>query len=244
MLKYYIDKMKDENKSYAFVYGSLLIIVVLCTVYCVMHWIKSPVSILHVVPILFYFYVMIGIINCFIELKKAYASQAEKDALIDLIYIDKLTGICNRRGLDRFDSTIRKSGIHYDYTVYSIDLNKLKYVNDTFGHYAGDKLIKAFANQVKKVVNSNGFCGRMGGDEFVVVIREEDYDSDFENRLAAEVALYNTRSRDKFQLEYSIGSSSYKIGGTATIDDVIRLADYNMYDMKTRYHRKSKFNAF
>ena len=142
--------------------------------------------------------------------------------------------------MDKFDKQLILSGIHHEYTVYSIDLNGLKYVNDNYGHSAGDLLIKSFAEQLKNTVNKNGFCGRMGGDEFIAVIKDDDYDWKFEEALLTNVSIHNTSTNNEYKLEYSIGAASYKVGGTATIDESIRIADYNMYEMKTRFHRKAK----
>lgn len=238
LLRYYIKKVSSNGKGYSILYGSALITAVVSITYCISHFLKTSISLLNILPILVFFFILSGIVNTIMDLQKAYTSRAEKDALIELVYIDRLTGLYNRRGLKHFEERIKKEGIK-KYSVYSIDLNRLKYVNDTFGHAAGDKLIIDFASNLKNVMNNKGFCGRMGGDEFIAIIDKEDSEN-LKKNLSDRINEYNCNSDKKFELKYSIGSSDYNIEGTNSLDDCIRMADYNMYEMKAMYQRRSK----
>jgi diguanylate cyclase (GGDEF)-like protein len=81
---------------------------------------------------------------------------------------DALTGVANRRGAEaRMERLIAQRQKH---CVVMLDLNRFKQVNDSFGHAAGDDLLKKFADELKKNMRSTDLVARWGGDEFVVVL--------------------------------------------------------------------------
>lgn len=234
LLRYYIKKLSTNRKGYAILYGSALITCVITIFYCISHFLKTSISLLSLIPILVFFFIISGIINTIMDLKKAYDNRAEKDALVELAYIDNLTGLYNRRGLKEFEKKVVKQESK-KYKVYSIDLNRLKYINDTYGHAVGDKLIMDFASNLKSVVEKNCFCGRMGGDEFVVI---EGENSDLQVELKNRIDEYNKVIDGEYKLGYSIGTADYCTGGKVSLEYCISMADYNMYEMKSMYHRK------
>ncbi len=242
LIRYYVKKVRGKNKGYAVLYGCALISGGTSIVYCISHILKTSISLLNILPILFFFFAMSGIINVIMEMQKEYSNRAEKEALLELVYIDKLTGLNNRRALDKYEKQIIKNIDNTKYIIYSIDLNRLKYINDTYGHAAGDNLIITFSEQLKGVVGEDDFCGRMGGDEFIVIVNEEKYEGKLEKKLKEKVDNYNEISGMEYELKYSIGKAKYKVGGKETIDDCIRMADYNMYEMKSMYMKKNITN--
>jgi len=81
---------------------------------------------------------------------------------------DTLTGVANRRGAEaRMERLIGKQQMH---CVVLLDLNRFKRVNDSYGHAAGDDLLKKFADELKKNMRATDLVARWGGDEFVVVL--------------------------------------------------------------------------
>ena len=100
------------------------------------------------------------------EITKDMISDAKKKALEDMAYLDGLTRIHNRRGFDKYLKYDIKNNCRY--MVYSFDLNRLKYVNDTYGHDKGDEYIRTFATSLSRAFE-NGFCARVGGDEFIAM---------------------------------------------------------------------------
>lgn len=243
LIRYYIKKVRSNNKGYAILYGSALITGVVFVVYCISHFLKMSISLLNVLPVLVFFFIVSGIVNVIMELQKEYSNRAEKEALLELVYIDKLTGLDNRRALDKYEKRINNDTDKGKYVIYSIDLNRLKYINDTYGHVAGDNLIITFGEQLKSVVGNNDFCGRMGGDEFIVIVNEKEYEGELEKKLKERIDNYNEIGGMEYELKYSIGKAIYKVGGHDTIDDCIRMADYNMYEMKSMYMRKNVTNV-
>lgn len=243
LIRHYLKKVYGKNKEYAILYGSALLCGGVSIAYCISHILKTSISLLNILPILLFFFIISGIINVIMEMQKEYSNRAEKEALLELIYIDKLTGLHNRRALEKYEKQIINDIDNTKYIIYSIDLNRLKYINDTYGHAAGDNLIITFSEQLKGVVGDGDFCGRMGGDEFIVIVNAEKYEGKLEKKLKERIDSYNEISGMEYELKYSIGKAMYKVGGKETIDDCIRMADYNMYEMKSMYMKKNITNV-
>ncbi|MDX2193686.1 MAG: GGDEF domain-containing protein [Gemmatimonadales bacterium] len=85
---------------------------------------------------------------------------------------DELTGLANRRALeDRLAAELARTGRHgTPTTLVMLDLDRFKAVNDTFGHAAGDRLLRAVADVLRTESRSLDLPGRLGGDEFMVVL--------------------------------------------------------------------------
>lgn len=95
------------------------------------------------------------------QLKEKLASSRE-EALID-----SLTGLLNRRGCDEKLQTLSHEDTH---SSLAIDIDHFKSVNDTFGHFIGDKVIQRISKAIKEHVDNNDLAVRFGGEEFVVVM--------------------------------------------------------------------------
>jgi diguanylate cyclase (GGDEF)-like protein len=100
--------------------------------------------------------------------------EARTDEVFKLALLDPLTGLYNRRcGEQRLAEEILRSQRHgHPLTVIALDLNGLKYINDTFGHAAGDELIKCFAGRINKAIRGSDLAVRQGGDEFLLLLPE------------------------------------------------------------------------
>src|SRR5262249_41344364 len=87
-------------------------------------------------------------------------------------HTDPLTGMANRRSLDRqLDAGLARalrSGTPGSVVV--LDLDRLKEINDTYGHDAGDRALRAVGNVLRQTVRPNDLCARFAGDEFIVVL--------------------------------------------------------------------------
>ena len=97
----------------------------------------------------------------------SYSRNEEYDTMIRAAYEDSLTGLQNRASMERTLDKIVASTT--DYCIISLDINDLKKTNDLFGHAAGDTLLSNFASALKDTIKDSGTCGRMGGDEFIVL---------------------------------------------------------------------------
>lgn len=116
---------------------------------------------------------------------KARALTAEYEATHD-----PMTGVLNRKGLFEAYETSRNDG-SYDF-VYMIDIDGLKSVNDTLGHAAGDEFIKTVVRTLEKMAKAaNGVIARVGGDEFVLLVKEIIYFGNPENFSHGWVCITN-----------------------------------------------------
>jgi two-component system, cell cycle response regulator len=97
---------------------------------------------------------------------------AKNQLLEEAARTDHLTGIPNRRAIEEFAAKQIAGAGRYKFAFYVIvaDLNHFKYINDTYGHAAGDEVLRYFANILKANTRAADICGRLGGDEFVLVL--------------------------------------------------------------------------
>lgn len=153
-----------------------------------------------------------------------------------LINCDSMTGICNRRG---FYSKINKkitNNLHREYklVIYSVDMDGLKYINDTFGHKEGDNAIKVLAKALAHSMRKDDVAARFGGDEFVVAsickdLNEKKYIAQFKKNLTQFLDSYNETSGKPYKVSTSFGAKSSLIPPDMKIDEIICEADKLMY---------------
>lgn len=154
-----------------------------------------------------------------------------------LAYHDSLTGLPNRAYLEKsFDYLLQQawqSGQRL--AVLFIDLNGFKFVNDNLGHQAGDRLLKMIAARMKESVRDRDLLARVGGDEFIVVLRGGNH-QEFTGVAERIVNRFN----DPFSLEghlvpitLSLGISVYPEHGS-TLDELLEKSDHAMYVAKQR----------
>jgi diguanylate cyclase (GGDEF)-like protein len=99
---------------------------------------------------------------------KVTVYETKLEEVEQLAMKDALTGVANRRGAEaRMERCVAKEQKH---CVVMLDLNRFKQVNDTYGHAAGDDLLKKFADELKKNMRATDLVARWGGDEFVVIL--------------------------------------------------------------------------
>jgi len=98
--------------------------------------------------------------------------EAKNCLLEESVRTDHLTGIPNRRAVEEFAAKQISGAIRYKFSVWVVvaDLDKFKFINDTYGHAAGDEVLRYFANVLKANTRAADICGRLGGDEFVLIL--------------------------------------------------------------------------
>ncbi|ULQ60849.1 EAL domain-containing protein [Brucepastera parasyntrophica] len=149
---------------------------------------------------------------------------------------DILTGLKNRTStIKDLNTIIQKAKANLNtITVFFIDLNRFKFINDTLGHNLGNNFIILVANRLKKEFGEDALLSRMGGDEFAIVI--ESLKDDVEEQFFAEriFNVFKTPFRMKereFLINVAIGSSSYPEDGQDA-ETMIKTADIAMYRAK------------
>ncbi|MCR4791625.1 MAG: GGDEF domain-containing protein [Lachnospiraceae bacterium] len=157
------------------------------------------------------------------------------EKLEGLSVTDGLTGLLNRRG---FDDKTRKAitGFTEKKTVCTmvIDMDKLKQINDKFGHYEGDRAIRALSDCIKKSCESGEIAGRAGGDEFYIFAPDYSEASlnRFCDRMRAFVDEFNKSNRRDYKLDYSIGAYITECDSFGRFEDYLKISDARMYEQK------------
>ncbi|WP_297416772.1 GGDEF domain-containing protein [Clostridium sp.] len=140
---------------------------------------------------------------------------------------DPMTGLHNRKGLEKFFE--RKISIGQSFFIMAFDLDKTKRINDSLGHLVGDKYIISSARIIKNRIGRKGFVARTGGDEFIAII-ENISEKEIENiKLLIKNGVSHIFSNQNTQV--SIGYSKYKEDGI-TLEDLMNIADKRMYEEK------------
>ena len=116
-------------------------------------------------------FVILLVISYIVYIYRLFSAKAEKDVLSIIAYKDSLTELYNRAKCQQIFDILDSATA--DYAIVSIDINGLKLVNDKYGHNEGDKFIKAFATSFRDAFAGIGTSIRMGGDEFLAVVRNE-----------------------------------------------------------------------
>ena len=146
---------------------------------------------------------------------------------------DTLTGLYNRQHLQ---TVIDSLNLSLDLIgVIIIDINNLKYINDTFGHLYGDLVIKTTAQILKKSIKEGDYVFRYGGDEFMIlaVNCNKNYINAIIRKIHINIASIWNRKQKNIKLTMSIGySMSSK---NIPINEVINIADENMYMEKNKF---------
>lgn len=155
-----------------------------------------------------------------------------------LAYTDDLTGLSNRARCELEIASLGKKN-REGFSIISIDVDKLKTVNDTMGHQMGDKLLKVFSDAFKEALNDADLLGRMGGDEFIAIYKKgsESLCRRAMNRLVEEVDRCNSKQTE-FELSFSYGYAICKNGRNKNPRNVYMEADKKMYEMKKIHHKE------
>ncbi len=150
---------------------------------------------------------------------------------------DPMTGLFNRRAYETALEEFHVNPPGDRFVYVSMDLNKLKVTNDTFGHDEGDRLIKYAAACMMQCFGNYGTVFRIGGDEFVALIFDdavhlEQVKRDFVRTLKEE------SERNKMELSVSCGYVGREEFPDSTIDEIAKIADERLYQAKSEYHHK------
>jgi len=156
--------------------------------------------------------------------------------LEDMSVKDDLTDLYNRRALDTLGLRYLQQCIEKQskLMVFTADMDKLKYINDNYGHSCGDIAIKAAAEALKCAAEDDEICMRVGGDEFVVI--GMDYDQNkanhFIEKFEGKIEQFNKSMDYEFKVNVSYGWSILKPNQAITIEDCLIIADSRMYQQK------------
>lgn len=164
--------------------------------------------------------------------------QVKHQSLIrKLSYEDSLTGLPNRRA---FFEALKKAAYdadryHIPYTIVSLDMNNLKYINDHLGHAAGDQALKLISQTLQQSIRQGDIAARLGGDEFGIIFTHMNFKEGQEkiNELR-KVFSYLTLPDYNQTFSLAIGGASSP-EETTDINILLNLADDRMYTHKHAY---------
>ncbi|ABC30944.1 predicted signal transduction protein containing a membrane domain, an EAL and a GGDEF domain [Hahella chejuensis KCTC 2396] len=164
-----------------------------------------------------------------------------------MAHFDALTGLLNRAlFLDRLQLAIKKAERNsYECSLFYLDLDHFKPVNDSLGHDAGDALLQAVAGRIKSVVRETDSVARIGGDEFVVLLENVDVNitRNVAEKLLEEVNRPTHIAEHEVAVSSSIGIARYPTTAKSA-QELLKHADLALYAAKGRgrstYHEFSQ----
>ena len=160
-------------------------------------------------------------------------ADATREHLEQRAYTDPLTGLANRI---RCEQEMQQLSMDDPFTILSLDLDGLKTVNDSLGHAEGDRLLTTFANVLQKTFGDMNLVGRMGGDEFFILMtgpRRAMVKAKLRELERALVDLNLEEHAFRYSVSYGYASNHETHFGRH-VRDIYMLADRRMYDMKRK----------
>jgi two-component system, cell cycle response regulator len=188
----------------------------------------------------------IGVGRRIIELQREL--EEKNTRLEEVARTDSLTGLPNRRAIEEWaDKQLKGSSRHrFPIWVAVGDLDCFKQVNDTYGHEAGDRVLRTFAEILKKATRACDMCGRLGGDEFLLVITHvsaknvEMTVNRFREQFAALSFAFGGRN---LQVSSTFGVAGSESGGPESFERLVREADEMLYQAKREGRNRVKLSA-
>ena len=144
-----------------------------------------------------------------------------------------ITGVHNKTSLEKLIQELNNRPSTFGVGVMMFDLNNLKHVNDTYGHEKGDEFIQTFTYCLTRILDSNSFLARYGGDEFILIQQDTSVSElhEMADKLDSLVQEYNTRAT--LPLSYAIGYEVSFQNHYFMMEDLINAADKKMYQDKS-----------
>ncbi|AJD92160.1 hypothetical protein JMA_28430 [Jeotgalibacillus malaysiensis] len=153
---------------------------------------------------------------------------------------DHLTGLPNRRFA--YESMQNYIDNQQAFTIFFLDLNQFKIINDLYGHDVGDRLIRKIGLRLQKNLPDELTISRLGGDEYLIIVPEELGKSEvheFGNRVIAMFSQsFILQDRPEIHIDPSVGVSQFPKDGNL-VDTLIDKADIAMYEAKKKQSAKA-----
>ena len=156
----------------------------------------------------------------------SYATDMKEKA-----YLDPLTGLYNRRALEEYINSMILNKVPF--TLVMCDLDEFKRYNDTYGHQAGDMMLKKFADILKTSIRSSDLSFRYGGDEFVILLLGE-----LENLTPLYDRIKNKLKEQSNDIGVSFGVAIFPKDGKS-LDRIISIADNSLYEKKKSLNNRN-----
>lgn len=176
--------------------------------------------------------IMVAVAIVIVQFERQAKQLSEMGEELTLaVNTDPLTEIRNRRYLMQYLENQTAQMGDEKHCAVLIDLDLFKSVNDTYGHVFGDKVLKQFADTVKKNLGENDLIARFGGEEFMILFgtdNEEEIITTM-NTISKEYAIFSEKEKGK-EFTFSAGAALY--GKNSSITDIFTTADKRLYKAK------------
>ncbi len=177
----------------------------------------------------------VGVGRRIIELNRELAAKSKR--LEEAARTDSLTGLPNRRAIEEWAARQLRGAARHGFPLWVAigDIDNFKSINDTFGHDAGDVVLRTFGDVMRKCTRASDICGRLGGDEFVLVMThvESEYIEETVNRFREQFAVQS------FPLVGKSVRATASFGVAGTVDNelcdfgsLFSKADQMLYESK------------
>jgi diguanylate cyclase (GGDEF)-like protein/PAS domain S-box-containing protein len=177
--------------------------------------------------------------------------KASQEKIQELIFFDALTKLPNRQYIqDRIVRTIHDSVRNKTFSgLMYLDLDNFKNINDTYGHYVGDILLKEFGARIQKAIRPKDIVARIGGDEYLILFEEIGPQLEEAQKILEEAI---ERILEGFSEHFDLGEGVYvhaqaSIGvvifgdEASQFDEILKYADLAMYAAKSDPHLNYRF---
>lgn len=156
---------------------------------------------------------------------------------------DSLSGLYNRHGLEQIGIPLFEKACKdkKSCAIVFSDINRMKYINDNFGHLQGDLAIRTVSAALLSQLPDNWIAIRYGGDEFIAlgVSSDENLINDFVYRMNENLKKQVESMQLSYPLTISCGYILTDFDGKAALEDYIKKADEVMYVQKQKAHKES-----
>ena len=174
--------------------------------------------------------------------------DAKNKLLEEMAHSDPLTGLPNRRAIEDWAGRqLRGAARHgFPYWVVLADMDSFKSINDTYGHIGGDTLLQRFAEILKSVIRASDICGRLGGDEFILVITHveaEDIEKTVERFREKLISQQFEVGDQKVSITASFGVAGFHGKEIVDFNTLVRRADKALYAAKNAGRNQVKMDG-
>ncbi len=171
----------------------------------------------------------LGLIVLSLMIYLAHSNSRENKYLIHLSEIDPLTSVFNKETTQKLIDQKLKNHEHFCFLI--LDVDDFKSVNDNYGHAVGDKVLKNLSDLFKNHFRQTDIVGRIGGDEFIILIEDEVIAESRIQSLLKKVNELKIEELQDFKLSISVGMAFAPSNGT-TFMELYRHADHALYQTK------------
>ena len=173
--------------------------------------------------------------------------QAKNHQLEEMALTDPLTGLPNRRAIDLWATRQLSASARHNFPIWVVvaDLDHFKSINDIHGHDTGDIVLKNFAEVLKSNTRRSNICGRLGGEEFLVVITH------VEEKENVTIAIERIRKQfetqtftvagQTFGATASFGIAGFRGTAPPNFGDLVTRADVALYSAKRKGRNRVEF---